>query len=389
MSSTSGYVSVQLPVTPTEIQEESFSYMRSNIEGWEPSADPDTALIEANARPAAETREAAVSNLDEAFLQIGTMIPDAARGEEAHAFVTSTWTFTDTLTHTIYDGTQVLLGPEDDAIAFLVDGDYVHPAGTNTTPAGAITLIAAEPGTAANNLSGTGRLVEQPPHVNTVTIVGVTSSGADQEPTEEYRDRLSDELRILSPSPIMTEDFPVIARRVPEVERAVAINGYNPTNSTYNNALHMAVCPIDAYGAPISDAGKTQLSDLYASLLLQNYVVHLFNPTVTPIDVSFEFDVVPGYDPDDVLDRAIAAVSDYLDPAWWGQPPGGDKREWLDDLTVRYLEVAEMLNRVDGLWRLTTLTMRKGANAFAAANVSITGPAALASAGVITGAATT
>lgn len=372
----SGYIPPSLTVTAEEIADESNAYYASVIPEWEPAfGEPDTMLIEASARPAAETREGVLVGAQQGFLAFGSLV-DVPRGQEAHATAQSTWTFTDTVGHTIRDGTQVVIGPADAQVAFAVDGDVVVAPGSNTTAAGAVLLTAVYAGSAANNLSGPVQLVEHPSYIDTVTLVGVSSSGADLEDEDVYRNRLSDELQLLSPSPIMAEDFAVIARRVPEVARAVAIDNYNPLDGTTNNALHVAVCPINSAGEAITLASKDALADLYDGLILQNYVVHIFDPTVTTVDVLTSYKVVAGYDTAAVNIAVEAAVNAYLNRATWGRLPGGEQSAWVDELVVREYELAEIVNRVDGVWYITSLQLRRliGAATLVASTNVVTTP---------------
>jgi hypothetical protein len=68
----SGYVEPTISIDPEDVAEESFDYMRGAITGWEPhAASLDTILIEANARPNALAREAAVETMRTGFREFG------------------------------------------------------------------------------------------------------------------------------------------------------------------------------------------------------------------------------------------------------------------------------------------------------------------------------
>lgn len=374
MASSSGYTPPALPSTPEEVFDESAAYMASVVERWEPHAgEPDTMLLEANARPAAETREAVLAGAELGFLSLGSLV-GAPRIEAASASVQSTWTFTDTDGHTIEDGTEVLIGAPDAQIAFAVEGDVVVDAGAATTGAGEVTLVAIEAGTAGNDLTGPAALVQHPAHIDTITIVGTSANGVDLEDEDVYRDRLADELELVTPSPVMENDFAVLYRRFTGAERAIAVDTYNPNTNTYDVPLVVAVCGIDELGAPLStgvkNAGKADLE----AMLLQNCTVYTFDPTISEIDVTWAAKPVTGYDAADVQERGDASLVAYLDPAWWGQPSSGDERGWIDELVVREYELAEVLNRVDGLWYITDLQLRRklGAATFTAASDLVT-----------------
>ena len=83
-----------------------------------------------------------------------------------------------------------------------------------------------------------------------------------------------------------------------------------------------------------------------------------------------------------VAASAIQAVTEYLSPANFGQVPYGDQPVWLSDTKVRYLEVAEVINRVEGVLYIVSLTINGGT-----ADVALPGPGPLPRPGAITGAA--
>jgi hypothetical protein len=75
-------------------------------------------------------------------------------------------------------------------------------------------------------------------------------------------------------------------------------------------------------------------------------------------------------------------VTDYLSPANFGQVPYGDQPAWVSDTKVRYLEVAEVINRTEGVWYVASLTINGGT-----ADVALAAPAGLPQPGTVTGSA--
>lgn len=114
-----------------------------------------------------------------------------------------------------------------------------------------------------------------------------------------------------------------------------------------------------------------------------NFVVHVIDPTYTTIAVTFTVVTAAGYEAATVEAAAEAAVAAYLDPSVWG---GGDQSppEWRTPSdTVRYLEVASLLDRVEGVDYVSALTVNGGT-----ADVVLAGVAPLTQPGVIDGTAT-
>ena len=381
----SGYVEPSLAVDPEDVAQESFDYMATQIPGWEPHAgSPDTHLIEASARPAAQAREAALETMRTGFREYGVTAGIPAQ-EATRASVTSTWTVdTDEPTYTIPDGTQVLIN----GVGFETDGEVEIVAPATSTAAGEVVLVAIDAGAAGNDLAGPASLVDGLPDVTSIALVGTSSGGQDAETDTEFEGRLAEELELASPMPLTARDCAVLARRVSGVHRAVGIDNYNPNTGATDAPWTCAVSCLDEDGAPVAAGVKTAVATLIEGLRGQNFNLHVFDATTTGVDVQYAGVSLSDWDPDEVKGRVDQAISDYLNPASWGRPPGGGEGEWEDELVVRLFEVAEVINRVDGFHHLTSLTMRKGADPYAAADVAISGPAALAEAGTITGTVT-
>jgi hypothetical protein len=93
----------------------------------------------------------------------------------------------------------------------------------------------------------------------------------------------------------------------------------------------------------------------------------------------------PGFTAADVEAQAEAALADWLNPALYGGTPNvsGELAEgWSFDNTVRLYEAIDYLNRADGLHYVVSVKLRTGANAFAAADIALTGLAPLPRLGV-------
>lgn len=332
------------------LTESAFSYFAAKLPGWLPApGDPLTILIESTARMAAELKLLAGRVPEAVFRYFGASLLGLAPIEASHASVGSTWAMVDLAGHTIPAGTLVGLPADGDRlIAFEVAEDVVVPPGSGGTGTGEVLLVAREPGAAGSGLHGAPATLLTPlSFVDWVATPGYSTGGVDAESDADYRDRLAAELQLLSPRPILAGDFAVMARRVAGVERAVAIDGYDPgTNSTGNERM-VTVAVVDAAGEPTTTLIKTAVDGLLQAEREVNFVVHVIDPTYTSVNVTFLAHALPDYDPADVQARAVQAVTDYLSPANWGLTvnDGG----WRNQTRVRYLEVAAMLDRVEGL----------------------------------------
>lgn len=374
---------ILLPLTtdPRELAEGAFDYMRARVPGIElADGHAETLLIEANAQMVADVLDVLSGVPAEAFRYFGRSLVGIPPGDATPA--TGTITATATAAGTIEDGVELFgVGPDGYDVAFRVVGD--HPIAAGQTLAG-IPVEAIEEGSGANSVSGLAELVGQLDFVSATAFEVPTQGGQDPEADDAYLDRLASELRLMAPRPILPGDFATLARRHPQVERCLAIDGLNPADGTTGNARMVALFPIDAAGQPVSAGVRAELTaDLQAQREV-NFLVPVGQPTYTAVAVAFTATAWPGYDAIAVRDAAIAAVSAYLSPSSWGQPPYGDERDWTHEPLVAFLEVAEVLNRVDGLRRVTNLTLNGQANA----DVVLAGVAPLPTPGAITGTVT-
>lgn len=234
------YITLPVETDPDDLAQEGFDYLESVITGF--VANPgnvETWLIEAIARIAAMVRDVAADVPKAIFRYLGSTLHGIAPIDDVSATATSTWTMVDDTGYTIPEGTVVsLVGPDNELIAFETVGDVTVDPGNTVTAAGEVVLVASEAGSAANDAVAPVTLVDSLAYVSSIALVAAPSGGTDAETDEEYLDRLSAELQLLTPRPIIPEDFAVLARGEDGVERATAVDGFNPNHNllTLNQA---------------------------------------------------------------------------------------------------------------------------------------------------------
>lgn len=373
------YIGVPVDTDPATLAEDSFDYLQTNIPGWQPSeGNLEVWLIEAQAQRASEIRDLASTVPTSVFRYFGATVVGLPPIDFISATADSTWTMIDTAGYTIPAGTTV--GLRDDSgnlILFITLDDVAVPAGADVTDTGEVRLVAVEPGTSGNGLDGTLELVDTLAYVESAVIEGSTSGGEDAETDEEYLDRLVTLFQLFAPRPIVARDVATLARSVPGVDRAVAIDGYNPDDSSTNNERMVTVAVIDVDGAAVSSTISDAVQALLETYRETNFIFNVVDPTYTEIDVNVTVAVYPDFDPTDVATNVAATLADYLHPSTWGLPPFGDRREWLDDRTVRYLDLVSAVDRTEGVHYVSSLTFRKGADSFATADILLPGVPAL------------
>jgi hypothetical protein len=114
------------------------------------------------------------------------------------------------------------------------------------------------------------------------------------------------------------------------------------------------------------------------------FIVNIMTAVYTLVDVTFAFIPLPGYDPNDVRSRAVAAMDTYLSPATWGAPDNAG-REFMYKPTIYLWEIVTVLNNVMGLDRLTTLTIGKNDGTQSTADLTLDGSIPITRPGNING----
>src|SRR4051812_2939456 len=219
------YIDVPIETIPTNIAEDAFAYLEEQVDGWLPSpGNLEAWLVEALSQIASELRALCALVPESVFEYFGESILGLAPSAATPATAYSTWTMTDSAGYTINAGALVAVTPaaQTDTYAFQVASAVTVPPGQ--TIALNVQLQAIEAGTDANALTGKVDVLDALAFVKTVTLDAPTSGGTDDEPIDAYLDRLSDLMTLLSPRPILPQDFAVLAQRVAGVARATAID---------------------------------------------------------------------------------------------------------------------------------------------------------------------
>lgn len=380
------YLRIPIDTDAAAIEQDVYDALADYFPGWVPApGNLETFLVKALSQMAADLGEVAADVPAAIFAQFGEKIVNVPPFVAEPATATSTWTMVDNAGYTIPAGTLVgIPAAGDELVAFQVVASVTVPPGSTTTAAGGVVLSAVIQGEAANGLSSTPTLIDALAFVDAIALVGSTSGGQDAEPPEAYLDRLAAEMTLLTPRPILPHDVEVLARRIEEVFRAVALDGYNPADDTDDNERMVAVAVVDEEGEAVSGGSKTELDTLLESMREVTFVFNVIDATYTEIDVAITGTALPGFDTDAVEASAIAAVTDYLSPANWGVASTDSTRTtWRNILTVRYTELVALVNGVEG-FDYGNVQLALGGGSLGITNVTLDGPAALSRPGNIT-----
>lgn len=254
-----GYISLPVTVDPNALIRDAFAAIQAQIPGWTPrEGHLEVAVIEEAAQMMAETAGVAAQVPIAIFAYFGSLV-GVLPEQGAAATVPVQFTMTGTSGYTIPAGTLLLLTASDSSqVLFAVQTTITIPAGSAT---GAGTLVCQNVGTFPNGIAaGTCQLVASNASVSTVATTAAVSGGVDPETTDAYLSRLSAELQLLAPRPILPSDFAELATNVTGVYRALAINLLNAgrtfTDGSVVSGSAVLTSPADA-AFTAADVGKT------------------------------------------------------------------------------------------------------------------------------------
>lgn len=376
---------VDTDLLETEVRET----LEAAFEGWEAPAGSLTEwLIKSFVRISASVFGLASVVSREVFKTFGETIVNVPPILAAPATATSTWKLIDDKGHTIDDGTLVSIEASgDETLSFRVVGDIVVAPESDETEAGEVLLEAVEPGTDYNELTAAPEPQSAVSFVESIALVGATANGVDAEDEDTYLSRLTDELQTLTRSAVISRDWEILARRIAGVARATALDNYNLETEESEQPFVVTVFVVDEDGAALSEKVKDEVQALLEERSLSNIVTFVGDPTFTKVGAKVEIVVAAGYDPEAVIAAVEERLTAYLAAQNWGLPEtgdaGGSSSTWVNQTTVYLNEVLAEVDRVQGVSRVVSVKLSKGAGELKAEDVVLSGPAPLPETGTM------
>jgi hypothetical protein len=148
----------------------------------------------------------------------------------------------------------------------------------------------------------------------------------------------------------------------------------------------VAIALVDENGEAVSNVIKQEVdADLEAKREV-NFIVNIMDPNYNYFDVTTTVKAWGGVETADLDTRVTAAITDYLSPKNWGRRGTGerdDPRDWYQQVMVRYLEIAQAINDVDGVDYISSLTFGIQGGALGTTDVTMVGDAPLPRPGTI------
>jgi hypothetical protein len=355
-------IAVPIETDPAEIAAIGFDKMESLVPGWNRArGDQASQVLASCAQMIAEGRETA-SDVSRSILRyLAQWVDNVAPIEATFAQTTATVTALDADGYMLKDGTRFLIRTGGDSgQVFATVGAVAIPTDSTSTVAGEVVLVAEVAGAAGSGLPADSPVepVESLAWIDTTTLTAVTTGGRDAETDDAFILRWVRLRELAHTSPTRAADSAaLLLALVPEIGRALALDGYDPVAGTYLNEKYVTTAVADLSGEPVAGAVKTAAQVLLESRRLLNSVAPVIDPSYTTIDVAAAFVTYPGFDVAGVETAVEAAVAAYLSPATFGTPFGADEQSWVVKTYVRYLEVAAVIDRVEGLDEITALTL--------------------------------
>ena len=394
----SGYIDYPIASDPADLLAEAYSTIKDKVPNWlENDNNLDTWILQIVASQASDFLGLAQDVPDTIFQWYGATLVGLPPLDATSAIIASTWTMQDNTGYLVPAGTQVAIR---DSVgvdhAFQVILDAVIPAGSSQTAAGAVELSSIETGAALSGLGGAGvqvPLLDTLSFVTTVTLTGVSSGGQDAELSSDYNNRLARKLQRLSQRPVIPSDFSLAALDVPGVYRSVVLDGYNPADGTFNNQRMIGIAAVDDQGQAVNATVKASLDAYLQSMREINFVVNVFDPTTTQIDVTFNVKCLVGYTQSVVQANAVQRVTDYLNPANWGKDPTvtdvtAQAQTWVETNVVYYNKMLNVLGQADGVDRVLSMSMAIHGQPLGTVDINLPGHATLTKPATINGTAT-
>lgn len=165
---------------------------------------------------------------------------------------------------------------------------------------------------------------------------------------------------------------------------AAIVNQQAATAPNATTVANVSLAGIDSAGNGLSATLKAQVDAFLQANREFGFIVNLLDPSFNLVDATFSFTTFAKFDPTEVKARAEQVVKDYFSPLTFALPPG-DARGWLVTTVIRHWEVVTVLNNVEGLDRLVTLTLGINGGAQTAADQTMTGALPMPRPGTVVG----
>jgi uncharacterized phage protein gp47/JayE len=268
-------------------------------------------------------------------------------------------------------GTRIALTLDDGStVVFLVEPPGVVVTAGNSS--GVVSLIGDEFTAAANGTAAGAAMfmVDRLTFVDSVVLATDVADGRDPETDDEYRDRGVARLSRLSDALVVPRHFTAAALEDPDVAAALTLDNLDPQpgHVAGDDPGHVTVAVLGDGGAPLSSGAKTALEESMEERAVAMLDVHVIDATIVAVPVTTTVVPTAGADFSTVETSVEDAIEAYLDPL-----------TWQFGATIYLNEMISLIDRVDGVDRVVSVTLNG-----VAADFALTGIAAVPNAGTVT-----
>lgn len=208
---------------------------------------------------------------------------------------------------------QVVLETVEDAIA--APGERSVTVQVRAIETGAATN-GAGPGTRASVLDGV-------PFLDGAVLATTLAGGSDPEDDAAYAARGISRAARITTTLVLPSHFEQAALERTGVDRALAVNLYDPRQAGVpgDHLGHVTVAAANAGGLPLPTADAEQLRADLAGASVAGLAVHVTAPTVTEVPLQVSVTRNAGYSAEEVIAAVQLVVRDYLSPGSWDWSP--------------------------------------------------------------------
>lgn len=335
--------------------------------GWQAEeGQPETHLAEAVGIVIA-TAAALVQDKERTDYQgFGSLILGIQREVAEPAIGSTLWTFNQTGTYLIPDGSELVMDAVDGTpVGFATVGD-VNVTGIQAVD---VQVVAIEPGAIANGLLGDAREFEPLPFVTNVEMTTAPSGGQDDQSVDDYLDDIVRGARRVKVVPVLTDDYADTALDVAGVYRAVAVRLLNAEvyPATPASPGHVTIFGVDSAGNALSAGTKAAIiAAMQGTDRPQSVTVHTQDPTVTNLTIAVTIRLEIGADQPSTVAAVQAALNTAYSKANWGfdADVAGKWRAptTTSERTITTFDVAAVIDDVAGVDAVTVVTINGGSS---------------------------
>lgn len=383
-----------ITVDPDQLNEEAFARYAEMFPGVElAEGNIETRLIRIiNTVIGGPLATLLVAELARIFGRFGEVVFAIQPLVAAAATSEVTFTMVDNAGYTIPAGTEIAVPTSGNtSVGFHTVAEASVPNGSTSVANVVVEAVIA--GTAANEITddaGDPTLVQADELalvVESITWEADSSGGVNAETPDEYLDRLSGRLTLLSDNAVLPSDVEVLALDIASVARATALDTYDADTATYDNEKTVTVAVVAVDGTALSGGVKDAVEAWLAEHREEGFLFFAIDPTFHAVKVDVDVVARAGADPTGVDAAVTQAITAYLDPANWGIPgqnedePGG----WKNQTVVRRTDLITLVENVESVDHISgNLQLALEADSLGTTDVTLTGPAPLTQAGTIT-----